>query len=200
MYPKRSDILLTNLTGLPKNTILTVKWTPECQTAFDKMKALLAKEAFLRYPDHNKPFHIYTDASELQLGAVIFQEGVPVAFYSRKLNKAQRNYTVGEKELLSIVETLREFRSMLYGCPEVHVYIDHKHITLPSCRLRESCVGASILRTMEYIFITSNMKTASSPIACLAFRLPRGRTYTTGRSFGPPTLQQLHSSLCAHRG
>jgi RNase H-like domain found in reverse transcriptase len=57
----------------------------------------MAKDAFLWYPDHNKCFDIYCDASDFQLGAAILQEGVPVAFYSRKLTSAQRNYTVGEK-------------------------------------------------------------------------------------------------------
>ena len=107
----------------------TINWTPECQKAFDQIKAVLSKECFLRYPDHNKPFHVYCDASDVQLGSVIVQEGAPVAYYSRKLNTAQRNYTVGEKEMLSIVETLREYRSMLYGCKELHVYTDHKNNT-----------------------------------------------------------------------
>ena len=59
---------------------------------------------------------IHTDTSDFQLGAVIIlQEGKPLTFYSRKLAAAQRNYTTSEKELLSIVETLKEFCSILLG-------------------------------------------------------------------------------------
>jgi RNase H-like domain found in reverse transcriptase len=93
------------------------------------MKAVMAKDAFLRYPDHNKPFHIYCDASDLQLGAVIMQENAPIPFYSCKLNNAQKNYTVGEKELLYAVATLKEYQTMLYGCPNIYVYTDHKNNT-----------------------------------------------------------------------
>ena len=71
------------------------------------MKALISKETILTYPDFSKKFTIHTDASDVQMGAVIMQEGKPLAFYSQKLSKAQLDYTMTEKELLSIVETLK---------------------------------------------------------------------------------------------
>jgi RNase H-like domain found in reverse transcriptase/Reverse transcriptase (RNA-dependent DNA polymerase) len=126
MFPQHSHILAL-LTALATGKG-PIPWSSECQQAFDTMKALLAKDAFLWYLDHNKRFDIYCDASDLQLGATILQEGMLVAFYSRKLNSVQRNYTVGEKELLSIVETLKEFCTMLDGCPNIHIYTDHKNM------------------------------------------------------------------------
>jgi RNase H-like domain found in reverse transcriptase len=96
MFPQRSHILAP-LTALATGKG-PIQWSTECQASFDTMKALLAKVAFLQYPDHNKRFDIYCNASDLQLGAGILQEGMLVAYYSRKLNSAQHNFTVGEKD------------------------------------------------------------------------------------------------------
>ena len=69
----------------------------------------MSREVLLAYPDFNKPFEIYTDASKYQLGAVVSQNGKPIAYYLHKLNKSQLNYTTTKRELLAIVETLKEF-------------------------------------------------------------------------------------------
>jgi len=82
----------------------------------------------LAYPCFLKPFEIYTDASTLQLRAVITQENRPIAFFSRKLSGAQSKYTIIELELLAIVETLEEFNRMLGG-QRINVYTDHKNLT-----------------------------------------------------------------------
>jgi hypothetical protein len=79
------------------------------QKAFDKMRLLMAANALAAYPDHNKQFDTYTDASDFQLGACIIQEGRPIAYFSQKLTKSQQNHTTMEKEMLSIIATLEEF-------------------------------------------------------------------------------------------
>jgi hypothetical protein len=57
-------------------------WNNKCQSSFPENKATLAQETLLRYPDHNLPCHVYTDASDYQLGSVIIQNGHPIAFFS----------------------------------------------------------------------------------------------------------------------
>ena len=125
MWQKRSHILAP-LTGMVSE-VATWKWGKEQQQAFEEMKRVISQETLLTFPDFEKPFHIYTDASNYQLGAVIMQNDKPLAFYSRKLNSAQKNYTTGEQELLSIVETLKEFRNILWG-QEIIVHTDHINI------------------------------------------------------------------------
>jgi hypothetical protein len=118
--------LLTDQSGLEKRA--PIKWTDEMQKAFDKMHLLMAADALAAYPDHNKRFDVYTDASDFQLGACIIQKERLVAYFSQKLTKSQQNYTTTEKEMFSVIATLKEFQSMLLGA-DIHVFMDHKNLT-----------------------------------------------------------------------
>jgi hypothetical protein len=87
---------------------------------------IISREVMLTFTDFSNAFHIYTDASDKQLGAVIAQDEKPIEFYSRKLNSAQQRYTTGEQELLTIAETLGEFHNVLL-CYKIIVHTDHKN-------------------------------------------------------------------------
>ena len=75
-----------------------------------------------------KHLKIHTNSRAFQLGAVIIQKGNHIAFYSRKLTDAQKWYTVTEREILSILETIKEFRTILLG-HKLQIYTDHKNLT-----------------------------------------------------------------------
>ena len=125
MWIRRSHVLAPLAALLSKD--VKWKWEDEHRKAFRDIKNIIAREVMLAYPDFSKPFVIHTDASHHQLGAVISQDEKPIAFYSRKLNPAQSRYTTTERELLSIVETLKEFRTILLG-QRIIVHTDHKNL------------------------------------------------------------------------
>ena len=148
--PQRSHILtpLTTLTS-PKLPFL---WSTTCRKAFKRLKMALSASTLLAFPNPRLPFIIEPDASDYQLGSIISQhpslsstENIiktflknssstipagfhPIAFFSRKLSPSQRNYTTLEKELLSIVETLVEYRTILYG-NKILTFTDHRNLT-----------------------------------------------------------------------
>lgn len=131
-HHRRAHIMapLTDLNGLPKDQQrhFLRHWTPAHDKAFEETKRMIAREVLLKYPDPNKPFLIETDASDQQIGAVIYQDDAPVAFYSRKLTGPQSRYPIPDKEALSIVEVLSVFRSMLLGAA-ITVKTDHINLT-----------------------------------------------------------------------
>ena len=91
MIPGKASLCapLNKLTS--KNVPFT--WTNVHKEAFKKTKRAFAQAVLLSFPDFEKPFDVYADASGLQLGGIIMQDAKIIACYSRTLSKAQQNYT-----------------------------------------------------------------------------------------------------------
>uniref|UniRef100_A0A2M4CWN3 RNA-directed DNA polymerase n=1 Tax=Anopheles darlingi TaxID=43151 RepID=A0A2M4CWN3_ANODA len=103
-------------------------WSPECQAAFDDLKAALVSEPLLVRPNYADTFVLTTDASNYAIGAVLSNEKTmnrPIAFASRALIDAEERYHTIEKELLAIVWAAKYFRHYVYGQRFI-VYTDHR--------------------------------------------------------------------------
>ncbi|CAI7798149.1 unnamed protein product [Closterium sp. NIES-54] len=100
------------------------QWTDQCQKSFEEVKTMLTNAPVLALPDPSKPYEVVTDASTVGIGAVLLQEGRPVAFESRKLSPTEQHYTTSEQELLAVVHALRTWRCYLEGVDFV-VTTDH---------------------------------------------------------------------------
>lgn len=111
-----------------------VAWLPCHQEAFEGIKKLVVSRECLTVIDHDNPgdnkIFVTTDASDLGTGAVLsfgtdWRSARPVAFESKQLNDAEKNYPTHDKEMLAIVRALKKWRSDLLGA-SFEVYTDHK--------------------------------------------------------------------------
>lgn len=107
------------------------------QLAFDNVKSLLCSSPVLAAPCFNQPFVIHADASQVGAGAVLLQgddQGVvrPVSYFSKKFNQYQQNYSVIEKEALSLVWALQHFNVYVGAGGPTVVYTDHNPLTFLS--------------------------------------------------------------------
>ena len=94
-------------------------WTEQRQLAFDSLKGLLTSSRVLAYPTRDGMFVLDTDASDHGVGAALsqVQDGVgkPIAIASRTLSKSERNHCVTRRELLAVVEFVKQHRHYLQG-------------------------------------------------------------------------------------
>lgn len=129
MIPNKSA-LTSRLNRLTSKNVYFV-WTPDDAAAFQAIKAALARNVWLAFPDFSRRFHVFADASGKQIGGVIIQGKRILACFSRSMTDTQKKYSTMEWELLSVVEILKEFRTMLLGFPIV-VHTDHKNLLYPT--------------------------------------------------------------------
>lgn len=131
-------------------------WNSACDAAFNQLRAALVAAPVLAYPEVQQAFIVDTDASNVGVGAVLSQrrgdrEQV-VAYYSRALNQAERNYCVTRRELLAMVRALQHFRPYLHGSRFL-LRTDHASLTwLLNFRNPEGQVARWLEALQEYDF------------------------------------------------
>ncbi|KAG1924807.1 hypothetical protein F2P79_025921 [Pimephales promelas] len=122
---------LTALTS-PRTTF---RWSETAEAAFAKLKSRFVSAPILVTPDPSRQFVVEVDASEVGVGAVLSQRSStddrmhPCAFFSHRLSSAERNYDIGNRELLAVKLALEEWRHWLEGSgvPFI-VWTDHKNL------------------------------------------------------------------------
>ena len=132
-FCRNFSTVVAPLTDLLKGKVKYI-WSLSCQQAFDNVKSVLCSPPVLAAPCMDQPFQLHVDASDVGAGAVLFQsdtQGVerPVSFYSKKFNSFQLNYSVIEKETLSLIWALQHFEVYVDSSVPLVVYPDHNPIT-----------------------------------------------------------------------
>ena len=112
----------------------TFQWTDDAEQAFQKLKALFSSAPMMRHYDPDKEIWVETDASDFGLCGIVtqlFEDGIwhPIAFASRKMQPAERNYETYDQELLAIVFSFKTWRHYFEGSKHtVQIYTDHNNL------------------------------------------------------------------------
>ncbi|KAL0180019.1 hypothetical protein M9458_025461, partial [Cirrhinus mrigala] len=123
------------LTAMVKRGASRLTWSQSALQAFDELRRRFTTAPVLHHPDPDSPFVVEVDASSTGVGAVLSQRQgepakmFPCAFFSHKLSPAEKNYDVGNRELLAIKLALEEWRHWLEGAKHPFtVLTDHKNL------------------------------------------------------------------------
>lgn len=129
-YATVSSELCKLLKGETKRSVKQIKWSNTAKESFEHLKQAIINITYRNQPDMSREFILTTDASSTGIGAVLSQiskNGTEkmICAYSKKLDKAQTNYSVTDRELLAVVKGIENFRHYLLGKP-FSVRTDHK--------------------------------------------------------------------------
>ena len=132
-------------------------WTEKQQRAFEFLKERLVQAPILTYPDFNKPFIIYTDASSTGLGTVLSQlddngKEKVIAYASKSMNSAKRNYGITDQECLAIVWVVQHFQHYL-GLKPFTIVTDHSALKwLQTCKMPKGRRARWMTELQQYEF------------------------------------------------
>ncbi|UYV82410.1 hypothetical protein LAZ67_21001978, partial [Cordylochernes scorpioides] len=176
------EILHEYLRGAKKKDRSEIKWTEEAEVQFEKCKQALANTALLAYPDTELPISLCTDASDRAVGSVLQQldnkNWKPIAFFSKKLNPAQCNYSTYDRELLAIYLSIKFFKHLLEA-REFTILTDHKPL-IYAFKQKNEKASPRQLRHLQYISqFTTDIKYIKGTDNIVADALSRVDAITT---------------------
>ena len=171
------------------------RWTTECDSAFKRLRDMLVTAPVLAYPKMDDNFELTTDASEVGISAILSQSGRPVAFASRVLTKAERNYSTTEKECLGLVWAVEHYRVYIYGRRCV-LRTDHNPLlALSSSNKLKGRLARWALKLSEFELDIEHVAGKSIPHADALSRAPVGAVRLTDTSLVTPEEQERDETL-----
>lgn len=117
--------LASPLTDLLRGT--KFQWSLEADQAFTNLKLHMTTMPVLHLPDFSKIFVVETDASQVAIGAVLSQDGHPLAFFSKKMNPKMQAASVYVREMYAVTEAVKKWRQYLIG-QQFHIFTDQKSL------------------------------------------------------------------------
>ena len=137
-------------------------WTERCNIAFEKLKEKLASAPVLAFPMLNEDYILYTDASDVGIGAVLCQKADDgdekvISFVSKAFSGAEKNWTTTEEEAYAVVWALQYFHPYVYG-RKVTIYTDHKALKwLQDIKQPNGKLARWILKLEEYDYTIEHL-------------------------------------------
>lgn len=178
----QSQALLNNyLKDSRKNDKRKIAWTDETRQCFERCKEELSKATLLVHPSHTAQLALMVDASNLAIGAalqqLVNQEWQPLAFFSKKLSKAQQSYSAYDRELQAVYSSIKHFRYMLEGRDFI-IFTDHKPLTFVFQQKTDNCTPRQLRQTNFISQFTTDIRHVSGSSNVVADTLSRVCTIT----------------------
>lgn len=140
-------------------------WTPEAHTAFETIKAKLISAQILALPDFSVVFELHCDACKLGIGAVLSQQGRPIAFFSEKIAGSRARYSTYDVEFYAIVQAIKHWRHYLFH-QEFILYTDHDALKHLGSQDKISARHASwIAFLQQFTFVIKHQSGCSNKVA-----------------------------------
>ncbi|SOV04526.1 uncharacterized protein UDID_17112 [Ustilago sp. UG-2017a] len=189
-------------------------WHNDAQHAFEQLRSAFGTDTILRHFDPTRPIIVETDASDFAVAAVLsqtFDQGArhPITFFSKKLDPAQLNYPIFDKEMFAIVAAFKHWRQYLEGAKfQVQVLTDHRsleYFTTTKQLNHRQARWSELLANFDFVIQYRPGAQAGLPdaLTCRSDMRPKDRGLSLMQEHNPGNFQTLlkpHQLLLAATG